>query len=147
MGPFCMDAAYTVAKLIKRSRAHVGHIHTSPMPELLAAKVHNTSWGLHAPADNLANASWNSSSMPNGLKFLLFTNIHSRIWNTHSCSSRDSWKTGYVIIRTKAITEASAAIKILRFFTPLFCKMFLLKCTGFCLTTQYVFSSSCWMQN
>ena len=57
VGPSCTDAAYTVAKLIKRSRAHVGHIHTSPMPALLAAKVHNASWGLHAPADILANAS------------------------------------------------------------------------------------------
>ena len=57
VGLSCTDAAYTVAKLIKRSRAHVGHIHTSPMPAPVAAKVHNTSWGLHAPADILANAS------------------------------------------------------------------------------------------
>ena len=57
VGPSCTDAAYTVAKLIKRSRAHVGHIHTSPMPALVAAKVYNTSWGLHAPVDILANAS------------------------------------------------------------------------------------------
>ena len=72
VGPSCTDAAYTVAKLIKRSRTHVGHIHTSPMPALLAANVHKYSWGLHAPADILANASVELVKHANWSQFFVF---------------------------------------------------------------------------
>ena len=57
VGPSCTDAAFAVAKLIKRSQARVGHIHTSPMPLPMLAKVHNSTWGLRTPVDLLANAS------------------------------------------------------------------------------------------
>lgn len=55
VGPSCTDSAYTVAKLIKRSQARVGHLHTSPIPAPLASKVHSISRGLLAPADLLAD--------------------------------------------------------------------------------------------
>ena len=57
VGPSCTDSAYAVTKLIGRSRAHVRHLHTSPMPSQLTAEVLNTSHGLRAPSDLLANAS------------------------------------------------------------------------------------------
>ena len=57
VGPSCSNAAYAIARLIKRSNISVRHFYTAPLPASLAAEVSNTSVGLLPPVDLLAEAS------------------------------------------------------------------------------------------
>ena len=57
VGPSCTDSAYAISRLIGRGALPMIHLHTSPMPEQLAAQVEEKSFGLLGPVDLLADAS------------------------------------------------------------------------------------------
>ena len=57
IGPSCTDSAYAISRLISRGALPMIHLHTSPMPEQLAAQVEEKSFGLLGPVDLLADAS------------------------------------------------------------------------------------------